>query len=238
VLGRQDKTNTGSLQLAYPQIVIPNIVILDFGAGIVDALKGVISIKLLQGVSAVNYRVIALGFVMFFYGAHAMAQVRRDDDRTIRETQVSYVVKHKNGASERVVVKYEGKVAARVWQTGSASTFPKHPVDDRQCHATISPRVLREAYLVSISGVQAVVDKYQAVYKVTIQTARGPTDIIQAAGGYHVTCGDVNLFQSNVDSADAELISQFDTLVAKDDDKARERLRTMLQGESIEAEKK
>lgn len=186
-----------------------------------------------------SYKIATIGMaIVASYSICASANDRRNDDRKIRETQVTYVIEHKGGISERVVVKYEAKVAAHVWQTGSASKPATGKIeDDRRCHVTIKPRVFREAYLVSLSGVQAQVEAYQAVYERTFETAHGPTNQIQALGGYHRTCGDEHNFQGHIDKADADLVAQFDALVAKDDDKTRERLRAMLKGESIQSVK-
>jgi hypothetical protein len=180
---------------------------------------------------------LILGIAFTFLTSTMFADDRRNDDRPIRSTQVSYILEHSGSQSERIIVAYEGMLGTHIWQTGSSSKpFEGHFEDDRECHVSLDVRVYRRAYLVSVSGLQAPVENYQAVYKAITNASRGADGFWEGLT-YHRTCGEVDNFQDRVDGAEADLVSQFDTLVSKDDDKAREHLRAMLKGTAIKIAK-
>lgn len=155
------------------------------------------------------------------------APAATEQDKMLRNSQVTYVVNYPNGGRERVVVKYEAFLGAHVWQTGSAWK-PMHPYDDRVCHYDTKARVYRRAYLVSVSGVEAPLDGYQAVYEASRGGRATVINVWRGITGQHTTCGSVHYFSGKISAAEAALVSQFDDLVAKDDDKARLRLKAML----------
>lgn len=157
-------------------------------------------------------------------------------DKMLRDSQVSYVATHEDGVKERVVVKYEAYLGHRVWQTGGASKpLEGHPIDDRACHYSTDARLYRRAYLSTHAGALAPLEEYQAVYNAATGGRDGAVDIWQAVTGTHTTCGDVNNFSDRISAAEASLISQFDDLVAQDDDKARTRLKAMLVATELNA---
>jgi hypothetical protein len=83
------------------------------------------------------------------------------------------VANHGDGAKERVIVAFQGYVYHRIWQTGSASKWD-HLADDRTCHIETKARVVRRAYYVTHSGVNAALDSYEGIYDLADYTDRGP----------------------------------------------------------------
>lgn len=159
-----------------------------------------------------------------------LQDVRSSNDEMVRDSQLSFMAEHADGTRERVVVKYEGFLQHKVWQEGSAAvySFKKlKPTDDRRCLATTAARVYRRAFIVSHSGVQAPIEGYQAIYSANTKEDRGPENFFQSIG-YHRTCEDENNFSDKIAAQRSNLISQFSSLVAQDDDKARVELARVL----------
>lgn len=169
----------------------------------------------------------------FFSAAGWAETVRLAGDDLIRDTTTTYLVEHSDGTKEKLVLKYEGQVAYKTWQTGSVSKPLSGKIkDDRKCHFSADVRVFRRAYIATHSGALASLDSYQAVYHAHQYTDRGADNGWEALTR-HVTCGEVNLFRDRVEQAKSDLIAQFDQLVAQDDDKARERLKQLLHANKI-----
>lgn len=176
--------------------------------------------------------ILASFVVMIGFAGTTQAQVRSEAEDLMKETKVSYLAKHDDGTSERVIVAYQGYVYHRIWQSGRSSTWD-HPIDDRQCHIETKAWVARRAYLVSHSGVNAPVEGYEKIYNASDYTDRGPENAFEALTR-HVTCGEVmGNFQQRVERVKTSLINSFDKIVSADDDPSRARLAAMLKAKEL-----
>lgn len=108
---------------------------------------------------------------------------------TVEKVSRSFQLTYPNGQKETVVVEWTAVVNTDYQRHGSASTW-RHPVDDRSCSWSSTGTVFRQAYFVSAAGIRAPITDSLRVFKSVQNDARGPRNFVQAAGGYHTTCGD------------------------------------------------
>lgn len=168
-----------------------------------------------------------------FFNISAHANTRSESEDLVKEAKVSYIATHSDGTTERIIVAFQAYVYHRIWMSGSASTGD-HLIDNRQCHIETKAYVVRRAYLVSRSGVNAPVEQYQKIYNVSDYTDRGPENTFEALTR-HVTCGDVMAdFKKRVEGVKTSVINSFDKIVRADDDKNRERLTAMLKAKELD----
>lgn len=108
---------------------------------------------------------------------------------TVEKVSRSFQLTYPNGQKETVVVEWTAVVNTEYQRHGRASTWD-HPVDNRSCTWSSTGTVYRQAYFVSVAGVRAPITSSLHVFKSVHNDKRGPRNFIQAAGGYHTTCGD------------------------------------------------
>lgn len=108
---------------------------------------------------------------------------------TVEKVSRSFQLTYPNGQQETIVVEWTAVVSTEYQRHGSASTW-KHPIDDRSCTWSSTASVVRQAYFVSAAGIRAPITESLQVFNSVQNDKRGPRNFIQAAGGYHTTCGD------------------------------------------------
>lgn len=147
---------------------------------------------------------------------------------TVEEITRSFDITYPNGQRETVVVVWKAIVTTTYQRHGKAST-PDHLVDDRSCTWNSTGVVHRQAYFVSAAGIRAPITESNKIFNKVSPGRAGPKNFIQAAGGYHTTCGDqMGKIRASHHAAMNSMKGAVKTVVEADAADAEENLRALL----------
>jgi hypothetical protein len=174
------------------------------------------------------FAVISLSCFAFSTAYSNGYSLREDRTDRVHGSERPFLVRYPDGTAERIVVKYDGYIKKKMWQTGESSKpLEGHPIDDRKCHWELSSWIQRTAYLIHRTGIQAPLENFERRFVVSWKDDRGPDKPYEIF--YHRTCGDSRgAYDEQVNGLTRNLIGSFSSRLNEDRTEAIAHLRRLL----------
>lgn len=155
---------------------------------------------------------VALCFVI----SVCSAAVREDANIIIKESEMDYVVKYGNGATDRFVYVFSAHLRSYMNQEGSASKPPFHPFDTRECYYSVGTYIQREGFFITGSGLRVPFEPVKKIFHTRNGKWERNSPVDEVIGNHH-PCNDyIGAFDSMKASAKSDLLKAFDVLLLND----------------------
>ena len=154
--------------------------------------------------------------LLFFAALHiptfASACNVRNEDEVVKTVERRYQITNKDGSIDRFVYVFSAHFTGCMEQSGRASHFPDHPIDNRACYYSAGSAIVREGFYITAGGRRASLGDIRKAYSNPIRR----TDFGSGVLG-HSTCGDnFGAYDSLKASIKTQLVNSMDTLLMTD----------------------